>query len=93
MIEVPAAEFARNFGRYKEIAQREPVAVTSHGQRSGYFLSADEFEEYRRLKARATRVYHISELPQETVDAIVATRMDAMHDNLDKLLQDDEGAG
>jgi prevent-host-death family protein len=89
MIEVPAAEFARNFGRYKEVAQREPVAVTSHGRTSGYFVSATEFEQYCRLKARATRAYHVSELSHETVDAIAATRMDPIHDHLNALL--DEG--
>jgi len=36
MREVPATEF----GQYHEIAQREPVAVTSHGRATGYFASA-----------------------------------------------------
>ena len=45
MREVPATEFARNFGQYREIAQREPVAVTSHGRMTGYFISPVEFEE------------------------------------------------
>jgi PHD/YefM family antitoxin component YafN of YafNO toxin-antitoxin module len=89
MIEVPAAEFARNFGRYEEVAQREPVAVTSHGRASGYFLSPAEFEEYRRLKARATRAYGINELSQETVDQIAATRMDPAHDHLNALINND----
>jgi hypothetical protein len=35
MREVPATEFTRNFGRYREIARREPVAVTSHGRVPG----------------------------------------------------------
>jgi prevent-host-death family protein len=43
-----AAEVARNFGRYKELAQRGAVAVTSHGRDSLVLLSADE---YARLKA------------------------------------------
>ena len=29
---VPASEFTRNFGRYRMRAQREPIAVSSHGQ-------------------------------------------------------------
>jgi hypothetical protein len=89
MIQVPATAFSRYFGRYQQAAQREPVAVTSHGRTCGYFLSAAEFEEYRRVKARATRVFHVSELPQETVDAIAAARMDPMHDHLDCLLDAD----
>ena len=49
MREVPATEFTRNFGQYREIAQREPVAVTRHGRATGYFVSVVEFEENRRI--------------------------------------------
>jgi hypothetical protein len=35
---VPASEFTRNFGRYRMRAQREAVAVSSHGQITGYFV-------------------------------------------------------
>ena len=48
---VTATEFAKAFGRYKEEAQREPVAITSYGRVSGYFVSASEFEELQRLRA------------------------------------------
>ena len=34
-----------NFGRYKEDAQREPIAITSYGRTSGYFVSAQEYAE------------------------------------------------
>ena len=50
MREVPATEFTRNFGQYREIAQREPVAVTSHGRATGYFVSAVELQEMQRLR-------------------------------------------
>ena len=36
---VPASEFTRNFGRYRMRAQREAVAVSSHGQITGSSLS------------------------------------------------------
>jgi PHD/YefM family antitoxin component YafN of YafNO toxin-antitoxin module len=39
MRQVPVTEFARNFRRYREIAQREPVAVTRRGRAAGYFVS------------------------------------------------------
>ena len=55
MREVPATEFTRDFGQYQEIAQREPVAVTSHGRATGYFVSVVEFEELQRLKAYSRR--------------------------------------
>ena len=55
MQEVSATEFTRNFGRYREIAQREPIAVTSHGRATGYFVSAVEYEDLQRFKAVARR--------------------------------------
>ncbi len=88
MVAIPATEFAKNFGRYKELAQREPVAITSHGRTSGYFISEFEYLEYRRLKERARRAYHISELPEETVAALAEARMDPAHDHLNALLDD-----
>ena len=48
MVRVTATEFAKNFGRYREEAQREPVAITSHGRTSGYFLSLIHISEPTR---------------------------------------------
>ena len=47
---VPALEFTKNFGRYKMQAQREAVAVSSHGQITGYFVSAHEYEDLLKLR-------------------------------------------
>ena len=88
MIEVPAAEFAKNFGRYKELAQRETVAITSYGRTSGYFVSEHEYAEYQRLKAGARRAYHISELPEETIRAMETARMNPAHNHLNELMND-----
>src|SRR5438309_3090604 len=49
---IPASEFTRNFGRYRMLAQREAVAVSSHGSITGYFVAPDEYEEFRRFKQR-----------------------------------------
>ena len=63
-----AAEVARNFGRYKELAQRGAVAVTSHGRDSVVIVSADE---YARLKALDDRVaFYAHELPADLVAAL-----------------------
>ncbi len=86
MIEVPATEFAKHFGRYKEIAQREPVAITSHGRTTGYFVAEHEYAEYQRLKSLSRRVYHVSELPEETVATLKTARMNPAHDHLNNLL-------
>jgi hypothetical protein len=82
---VPASEFTRNFGRYRMLAQREAVAVTSHGQITGYFVRPDEFEEFMRFKAQR-RAFATAELSDEEAEAIAAARMDGRHDHLNALL-------
>jgi PHD/YefM family antitoxin component YafN of YafNO toxin-antitoxin module len=88
MIEISATEFVKNFGRYKELVQRESLAITSHGRKSGYFVPEYEYLEYQRLKANSRRAYHISELPEGTLAALRTVRMDPAHDHLNALLDD-----
>ena len=80
---IPASEFTRNFGRYRMQAQREPVAVSSHGQITGYFVGPDEFEEFQRYRRRS---FATAELSDEKIKAIAAARMDARHAHLDEML-------
>ena len=82
---VPASEFTRNFGRYRMRAQREPVAVSSHGQITGYFVGPDEYEEFKRFR-ESRRSFATVELPEKKVEAIRTSRMDTRHAHLDKLL-------
>jgi prevent-host-death family protein len=86
MREVPATEFTRNFGQYREIAQREPVAVTSHGRATGYFVSAVEFEEMQRLKAYARRSRAVADMTKDEIEQMAASRMAPEHDHLNALL-------
>jgi prevent-host-death family protein len=86
MREVPATEFTRNFGQYREIAQREPVAVTSHGRATGYFVSAVEFEEMQRIKAYARRSRAVVDMTKQEIQQMTASRMAPEHDHLNALL-------
>jgi len=86
MLEVSATDFVKNFGQYKEQAQREIIAVTSHGRTSGYFLSEHEYREYMLLKAQARHAYHVSELPDKTIAAIAKAEMNPSHDCLNALM-------
>ena len=88
MVAVTATEFAKAFGRYKEEAQREPVAITSYGRISGYFVSAQEYEELQRLRAFERRVYRLKGLPKDIAAAIKASKMDSSHHPLNALLDD-----
>lgn len=82
---VSASEFTRNFGRYRMLAQRESVAVSSHGQITGYFVRPDEYEEFLRFKARR-HAFATADLSDEKAAAIASARMDPRHEHLDALL-------
>ena len=82
---VPAAEFARNFGRYKLQAQREAVPVSSNGTLAGYFVAPHEYEELQKLRSMRRR-FRTAELSDEEVEQIASARMDPRHDHLNKLL-------
>lgn len=88
MITVPSSEFSKNFGRYREVAQREPVAVTTHDRVTGYFVSGSDYEAYLRMKAQMPKVFAVEALSEETIQAIAASKMDAKHDYLNNLLDD-----
>ena len=68
MIEVTAAEFQKQFGRYRDTALKQPVSVTHHGRESLVMVAADE---YKRLKALDTRqALYAWELPEDLADAL-----------------------
>lgn len=85
---VPAAEFTRNFGRYRMLAQKGAVPVTSHGQITGYFVPADEFEAFERFQAQR-QSFATRNLTDEMMAALAATTMDQRHKHLDALMDDD----
>jgi len=84
---IPASEFTRNFGRYQMLAQRAPVAVTSHGRTTGYFIAADDYEAFKRFR-ESRRSFATGDLPEEKAQAISASRMDDRHKHLDSLLDE-----
>lgn len=84
---VPAAEFTRNFGRYRMLAQREAVAVSSHGTITGYFLSPEEYDAYLRYYYRPRAILAV-DLTDEEAAEIATSRMDPRHDHLNALLDE-----
>jgi len=82
---VAASQFMRNFGRYRLLAQRHPVEVTSHGHVTGYFIAAEEYQEFLRFRAQR-RSFATAELTDDEVRAIAEARMDPRHDHLNELL-------
>ena len=67
---VTSAEFQKNFGRYKEIAIREPVTITNHGRDSLVLLSAEEYRKMLKQYREALYVWELS--PQELHDIATA---------------------
>ena len=47
---VSESEFQKNFGAFKEMAQREPITVTSNGRESVVLISAAEYAAFLKLK-------------------------------------------
>ena len=82
---IPASEFTRNFGRYRMQAQREPVAVSSHGQVTGYFVGPDDYEAFKRYQD-SRRSFATAELTPEQAKAFTNVHMDPRHAHLDSLL-------
>jgi len=67
VIKVSAAEFQRNFGRYTDMALKEPVAVTRNGRERNVMIST---EEYDRLKLRDRRVLRLEDFTEEMIAEI-----------------------
>ena len=82
---VPASEFTRNFGRYRMLAQREAVAVSSHGQVTGYFVGPNDYEAFKRFQEQR-HSFSTEDLSDKQLKAIAESRMDPRHAHLDALL-------
>lgn len=87
MATISATAFFRHFQRVRLEAEAEPVAVTSHGEISGYFLSPSEFARYRTLLARERRALHPSELSDRWLEALDTVEMAPVHAPLDALME------
>ncbi len=72
------------------LAQREAVAVSSHGTVTGYFVGPDEYQAFKRFKDQR-RSFATVDLPPEKASAIMATRMDERHAHLDAMLGPSDG--
>lgn len=88
MLEVPATEIAKRFSRYRQAAQREPVAVTHHSRVTEVLISKHDYDEYVRLKSLATRALKLADLSEEAIAALVDAQMDPRHDHLNALMDD-----
>lgn len=68
MVTVRAAEFQKQFGKFREMALREPVSVTHHGRTSLVMISAQEYERLKSLDSRVS--LHPADLPADAMEAL-----------------------
>ena len=73
MVTITAADLAKQFDKYRDLALREPVSITHHGRQTLVMLSA---EEYERLKSM-----------EKNRQATMAQIFDAHKDTFSKLAQ------
>ena len=81
---ITTSEFQKSFGTISDAALKGPITITKQGRDHLVVLAADE---YQRLKRRDRKVYAVGELPDEWVEAVQNSRMDARHDHLNALLE------
>lgn len=83
-MKVTSTEFQQNIGRYQDLAQREPVAVTKNGRPHTVLMSAAFFEMV--MKGRVARP--VEDLDDDTLRAIAGSAVPAEFADLDKLVED-----
>ncbi len=71
MTKVTSGEFQREFGRYRALAQREPVIITNHGREDVVLLGADD---YARLRRYEQKPFHVSQLPREVLEELASVQ-------------------
>lgn len=68
MVTITSAELQKHFGKFSDMAMREPVSITRHGRETLVVLAADE---YKRLKSFDERqALYPWELPDDIVKAL-----------------------
>lgn len=83
-MKVTSTEFQQNIGRYQDLAQREPVAVTRNGRPHTVLMSAAFFEMV--MKGRVARP--VEDLDDDTLRAIANSAVPDEFADLDKLVED-----
>ncbi|AMJ60833.1 type II toxin-antitoxin system Phd/YefM family antitoxin [Bosea sp. PAMC 26642] len=68
MLKVTAAQLQKQFGRYREAAIRQPVAITHHGRDSLVLISAEEYERLKYFDDR--KAVYPWELPDDLIEAL-----------------------
>jgi prevent-host-death family protein len=89
MLTATASRFKQDFGEYQRKVRREPIEVVNHGEPTGYFLSPEDFAEYQRLRAAASRRHlRPGDLSDAQRQMLRQAKIPAEHAHLDDLMHD-----
>lgn len=69
-VRASAADLARQFSHYSDVALKQPVIVTKNGRPRNVLLSV---EEYQRLMERDQQAFFAEDTPEEFLADIEAT--------------------
>ena len=83
-MKVTSTEFKQNVGRFQDVAQLQPVAITKNGRTHTVLMSANHYEVI--TKGRVAR--RIGDLDEATIKAIAEAEVPSEYANLDKLLDE-----
>ena len=68
MKNISAVEFQREFGRFRSLAQREPVTITNHGRADVVLISYEQYLAYQQCEQYAPTALFADEIPKETLE-------------------------
>lgn len=83
-MKVTSTEFQQNVGRYQDVAQRAPVAITKNGRTHTVLVSAAFFEMV--MKGRVAR--SVEDLDDDTLKAIASSAVPPEYASLDEIIKD-----
>jgi len=86
---ISAVQFQREFGRFRSLAHREPVAITNHGRADVVLISHEQYLAYKQFEQYAPTALFADEVPNETVEAFgsipLSPEGDQYDDELDSI--------
>ena len=83
MKKISAVEFQREFGRFRSIAHREPVAITNHGRADVVLISHEQYQAYQQFERYAPTALFANEIPEETLEKFGSTPLSPEGDQFD----------
>ncbi len=87
MQRISSTQFAKNPGRYIDLALSEPVTITKHGRETLVMIRPDEYKEFEMLKALRDRQSALAhQLDDNDLELIRRAEMKAGLEYLDEEL-------